>query len=50
MWETQPPMRPRPPEEQPAQRGDIVVVVDELKAIRDVLEEIRELLRNPRTD
>jgi hypothetical protein len=41
-------MRPRAPEEQPARRGDIVVVVDELKGIRGVLEEIRALLQNPR--
>jgi hypothetical protein len=33
--------------EAPAQRGDIVKVVDELEAIRGVLVETRELLQNP---
>jgi hypothetical protein len=45
---TQPPLKPRPPlppEEQPATRGDIAAVVDELREMRGVLEEIRELLR-----
>lgn len=42
---TQPPLRPGPPEERPATRGDIAAVVDELREIRGVLEEIRELLR-----
>jgi hypothetical protein len=46
--QTQPTIRPRAAEEQLAQRGDIVVVVEERKAIRGVLEEIRALLQNPR--
>jgi hypothetical protein len=35
-------MRPLPPEERPATRGDIAAVVAELQAIREVLEQIRD--------
>ncbi|MDT5371323.1 MAG: hypothetical protein QOC62_5754 [Mycobacterium sp.] len=35
-----PPLRPLPPEQQPATRGDLAAVLDELKAIRGVLEDI----------
>ncbi|HME77719.1 MAG TPA: hypothetical protein VKI00_19320 [Mycobacterium sp.] len=39
-----PPLAPKPPEEQPATRADMWKVSQELGAIREVLEEIRDLL------
>lgn len=37
-----PPFKPASPEHRPATRGDIAVVVEELRAIRVVLEQIRD--------
>ena len=45
---SQPPLQPRPPELQPATRGDIGYVVAELRAIREVLEQIRALMQDTR--
>jgi hypothetical protein len=42
---TQPPMRPGEPHERPATRGDIDAVIQELEAIRGVLEKIYGTMR-----
>lgn len=41
-----PPLKPGPPGEQPASRNDMTEVLSELGAIRLVLEDIRQLMRD----
>ena len=45
--QTEPPLQPRdvPIESRPATRGDISVVIYELRKIREVMEEVSTLLR-----